>query len=170
TAVKRLMKTLAANEALNYRTATNRLQLLPGSRLSAVAGAASASTPRIACPATEQLHDALVTALQALRPCWVHAISLLPHSVVAARASEHGRGSHLAELRNTLATLDRVVAKTASVLIAAAERGDDARREAVTLQRANVAAAESAAHDLANCGAVASYELMRAVIRSESGL
>jgi hypothetical protein len=170
TAVKRLMKTLAANEALNYRTATNRLQLLPGSRLSAAAGVTSASTPPMACPTTEQLHDALVTALQPIRPCWVHAISLLPHSVVAERASERGRGPYLAELRNTLAKLDRVVAKTASALIAVAERGDDARREAVTLQRANVVAAESAAHDLASCGAVVSYDLMRTVIRSESGL
>jgi len=115
---------LALREMLNYRTATSRLHLLPGSRLymeyskqsRIPANAVGPFTPPIEDRRTERLFDVLLRSLAPLRPCWVHAASLLPGHVSQQKAG-YRNADELRVIRSVLKDMDAWVFEVLTTLI-----------------------------------------------------
>jgi hypothetical protein len=123
--VKRFAQTLASRGMLNYRTATSRLHLLPGSRLymeysqqrRIPVNAVGPFTPPVDDPRVERLFDYLVRSLAPLRPCWVHAACLLPGYLSQQKAGRRNTDK-LRVTRNVLNDMDTWVSEVLSTLIA----------------------------------------------------
>lgn len=123
--VRRFAETLASRRLLNYRTATSRLHLLPGSRLyneysrlgRIPSGVGGPFTPPIENATTQRLFDLLLQALAPLRPCWIHAAALLP-----GYASQQKAGFRITDklqvIRRVLTDMDIWVSEVLMTLLA----------------------------------------------------
>lgn len=128
-AVRRLVHTLIEQKLLNYRTATSRLHLLPGSLLYERYRSEGGIPSNVSGPFTPPIRDAKVEALfghlarslAPLRPCWVHAACQLP-----ALVSKHRVGrpvtQRLGTIRGVLRDLDAWVCETLDPLITKVDR------------------------------------------------
>ncbi len=151
--VRRFASSLAEHKLLNYRTATSRLHLLPGSHLyeqyrhqdaipSEVTGP---FTPPIRQSVVESLFGHLLQSLASLRPCWAHAACQLPILV-----SHHKAGRPVAKqleaIRGVLQDLDSWVCSILTSLI------DQITREIVDNEWLTYAQATSRKLAISACG------------------
>jgi hypothetical protein len=129
-AVRRLVDVLVERGLLNYRTATSRLHLLPGSHLydlyksegSTPTEQAGPFTPPIQDTKVEALWVRLVQLLAPLKPCWVHAACQLPALVSQNRAGRQV-ARELGNIRGVLGDLNAWVRETLDTLVTNVERG-----------------------------------------------
>jgi len=153
TSVGQTAQRLHKHGLLNYRTATNRLRLLPGSRLySQVVQEDRTTEPGAALDApiaderVARLHQRLEQALSPVRAPWVFVASRLPNLLGQARvqAKQSATVSRpLTIVCNVLASLDHATVQTFfSLHTATVEHRDDST--VLALQNANVRAASSA--------------------------
>ena len=129
-AVRRLGDILIDRGLLNFRTATSRLHLLPGSHLyeqfkndgAIPAGVSGPFTPPIQDAKVETLFLHLAQSLAPLRPCWVHAACRLPGLVSQSRAGRPVTET-LKTVRAVLSDLNSWVCETLDTLLVHADRG-----------------------------------------------
>lgn len=176
-AVQRFAHKLAQHKMLNYRTATSRLHLLPGSPLYQQYGhdgqipvnVAGPFTPPIQDAKVQGLFDHLSRSLAPLRPCWIHAACQLPGFVSQSRAG-HAVTQELRVIQGVLEDMDAWVCEVLNTLIAGMAR--DAV-EPDWLTRAHSHSREialSACERLQKAGLVSHPGQLREAIDLEGGL
>jgi len=172
--VRRLVGALVERELLNYRTATSRLHLLPGSHLYDVYktrgdipdGVKGPFTPPIRDARVESLFVRLSRLLAPLRPCWVHAACRLPGLVSQFRAGRDV-SRELGIVRRVLRDLDQWVRDALEALITDAEKGVADGDEAMCDLEASRQRSLSACDRLVRGGLVSDPQQLRDAIAVE---
>ncbi len=124
-AVRRFALKLARHKMLNYRTATSRLHLLPGSHLHEQYGqdgqipvnAAGPFTPPLQDPKVRAVFDFLCQSVAPLRPCWIHAACQLPGFASQSKAG-HAVAPKLGVIHGALQDMDAWAGEVLNRLIA----------------------------------------------------
>lgn len=128
-AVQRFADKLAKNKMLNYRTATSRLHLLPGSHFheqyrndgQIPLNVAGPFTPPIQDTKVQVLFDHLNRSVAPLRPCWIHAACQLPGFVSQSKAG-HAVIQKLGVVRGILEEMDEWVCEVLDTMIVGVAR------------------------------------------------
>lgn len=168
---------LASHKMLNYRTATSRLHLLPGSHLYELyrreglipSNVSGSFTPPIQDTKVRDLFDYFTRSVAPLRPCWVHAACQLPGFVSQSKAG-HPVTQKLRVIHSVLEDMDAWVCEVLNTLIA------EITRDAVEpdwLTRAHSNSREivlSACERLQKAGLVLDPGQLREAIDMEGGI
>jgi hypothetical protein len=174
--VRRFADQLQRHGLLNYRTAINRMDAMPGSAFHRKGITTGALAP-VAGPQRLSFHEqgmehffqALTAALSPLGPTAMHAVCCLPPAVAAARLSADRRDVYVA-LRQILGKVDDAVARTLFPLLDAHACGADAAADVEVLRQENLQLSLDAARCLAALDLVSSFEQLREAIRMDAGL
>ena len=176
--LKRLAKWLIKHGLLNYRTATNRLQALPGSVMYAElkkTGQIQEDTTRPVLPSfqdakVEAFYQDLILALDPLRAVWVMAASKLPVAKARANLLEESYLEGYACLQQVTRTLDDQTGRILFQLIEAYEAGQDERQLINKMRVATLGKAVEMNRLLFRNGIVESEDRLREIIRVDCGL
>jgi hypothetical protein len=172
---------LAAAGALNYRTATNRLDAIPGSRIHALAvqrgqvhpDAIGPSTLPFETPGMEGLYEDVLRSLAPLGPPSMHAACRLPE---LCSRRHRGTAESLGLVRDCLARLDGEVGRIVRAVLGL-HREEPALRggpsphggKVAALREGALVAAMDAARRMVQAGILGSMESMREAIRIDAG-
>lgn len=174
--VRRFADLLHRNGLLNYRTAINRMDAMPGSVFHQEGRAAGALAPaagpqRLAFRdrKMEVFYRALTAALSPLGPSAMHAVCCLPPAVANARLSAAFRSTYEA-LKQVLHRLDEAVAHTLFALLETHAGDAAAAADIQRLRRQNLEHALSAARDLVALDLAPSFDQLREAVRMDAGL
>jgi radical SAM superfamily enzyme YgiQ (UPF0313 family) len=173
--IDRLARTLYMHGLLNYRTATNRLVVLPGSemhRKRAESGELPAETagpfaPPFRDAGVQWLHAALLRALEPLRPAWVFAASRLPSLNAYARLGRANSPARFGAVQQVLAELDAHIAAVLFRLLAAARGPGLAADELDNLAAASFAAGSAASAALVRGGLIEDAGMLAEAVRKD---
>jgi Radical SAM superfamily/B12 binding domain len=174
--VRRFAEQLQRHGLLNYRTAINRMDAMPGSAFHQTGITTGALAP-VAGPqrlafrerGMERFYQALTAALSPLGPTAMHAVCCLPPAVAAARLTAARRDVYEA-LKQILGKVDNAVARTFFPLLDAQACGANAVADVDALRKENLQLSLDAAHCLAALNLVSSFDLLREAIRMDAGL
>jgi hypothetical protein len=175
--VRRFAQSLHHYGLLNYRTAVNRLDAMPGSVFykEALARGEIASDhagpqplPYI-FPGIDVLHRDLLAALAPLGPPAMHALcSQLPLLARCELSPGKDAGAGAAEIKEIQDRLDEAVADTLFALLDFYEQGRGVPGIVSQLQQRNLEIALAESRDLAAGGFAPSFDLLREAIRLDS--
>ncbi len=176
--LKRLAKWLCNHGLLNYRTATNRLQALPGSVMRAEmekAGIISTDAAGLVLPAfcddkMEGFYQDLLAVLDPLRAVWVVTASKLPAVKARIRLGEAGSETVYACLQQAAHSLDEQTGKALFQLIDAYERGETLPELIDEMRVASFSKAMEMNRLLFRAGVVESEDRLREITRVDCGL
>ena len=174
--VRRFATRLHALDLLDYRTATNRMDAMPGStyhKQGIESGdldpdAAGPQTLPFNDPAMEALHEDFIEALAPIEPVSMQAVCSLP-PLTTRRFLSGEVNADYETLKGIIACLDEAVANTVFALLEEHERkpGHSARRR--DLRRRNLDVAAAAADRLARAGFTPFPEQLAEALRQHSG-
>ena len=175
--IRRFASALRQHGLLNFRTALNRMDAMPGSSLHRQGVAegyldADRTGPQPLPFRDEQarrMHENLERALAPLGPPSMHAVTARP-PLVAGRWMEPRARGRLPELNRIIRYLDDAVAETFFALLDLQEgTGSDAARTAAEEFRAtNFRRAEQTCRDLSEHGFARSFDELREAIRKDA--
>jgi anaerobic magnesium-protoporphyrin IX monomethyl ester cyclase len=175
--IRRFASRLRQHDLLDFRTAINRLDAMPGSKFYRDA-MASGALDRDLCgpqplpylhPEVEPLHADLIAALEPLGPPSMHALCALPPLLAHRRLGDRAE-TGIDELRRIGRSLDEAVAATLFSLLDFHENDGHGPGIVDRLRRRNLRAAVAGAEELAISGFVRSFAELREAIRTDSGL
>ena len=172
--IRRFSAALALHGLLNYRTAINRLDAMPGSLLRRRAEERGDVSPGHCGPATmafqrpevARLYNDLRRAADPLGPPSMHAVCALPPLLGAARHEASAR-PRLEALRQIITTGDRAVVTTVSALLDHPTEPDRGRVESLRLS--NMELAHDLARRLVEAQFAPSLEQLRRAIEVDAG-
>ena len=173
--IRRFATTLREHGLLEYRSARNRLDAMPGSVFHARGIEAGTFSPLSTGPqalpfdsaAVERFYQETLTILDPIGPPAMQAVCALPPLLSQRRLT--GEDRLLKELLAILAALDAALAHSFFALLDAHERGTDRNGLTGSLRNANLQAALAAAQQLERCG-LASQDQLREAIRLDCGM
>ncbi len=174
--IKGFAEVLHRHQMLNYRTAINRLDAMPGSRFHQDGIAAGVLQP-IAGPqrlpfvdaGLEALYDQLTTALSPLGPVSMHAVCSLPAAVARHTLLRQSASAYQA-LKGIIGSLDGAVAETLFVLLGQHAAGKTGSHDIRELRLENLAVSLAAARELVSLGMAPSVDQLREAIRMDAGI
>jgi anaerobic magnesium-protoporphyrin IX monomethyl ester cyclase len=172
--IQTFVTALIARGHLNFRTATSRLHLLPGSPLfgeysrqgAIPANSTGPYTPPLQDGFVRRLHDTLLQSLAPLRPCWVHAASQLPGYVSLNKAGRQS-GNKLVVLQRVLCDLDTWVREILETSLAAIPGGDMNDDWVFHARARSCSLALAASQQLSDAGLVLDAQQLRTAIVAE---
>ena len=175
--IERFAQRLHNHRLLEYRSAINRLDAMPGSYYycqSMTDGKLDASVAgpqplSFEDPSVQFLYDDLLAALAPLGPPSMHALCAVP-VLLSRQRIQSKTETKLRALRNIMETLDGAVADTLFSLLARHQAGSTLNGQVAELRCRNLAVAERGAHRLVTRGFAPSYEELREAIRLDSGM
>lgn len=175
--IDRFARKLDEHKLLNYRTATNRLDAMPGSQMYIEARNAGVIRPDVTGMAPlpfknfeiGQLHEMLLYAAAPLGPVSMHALCQIPRSLSLLRRKRCDGETH-GRLIDISQGLDKRIAHTLWALLDGTGSVDDIRELSQNLRDKNLIAAEEACRDLADCGFADSYEQLRHAVELDAGV
>jgi hypothetical protein len=175
--IRRFAESLHAHRLLEYRSATNRLDAAPGSRMyleAVAAGQIDAERPGprplpYLDPRIDALHRDLREALAPLGPPAMQAVCSTPRALVRQRFDKRA-GADVTELLRIEQRMDEAVAGTLFSLLDLYEKGTGAAGLVTELRRRNLELACEASRELAACGFAQSFEALREAIRIDAGV
>lgn len=175
--IRRFAEKLSRHRLLEFRSATNRLDAMPGSAFYREALAAGQLDREIPGPqplpyrepAVATLHEELVLATEPLGPPSMHAICALP-PLLARRFLDARLDGPVRRLQEIIATADAAVARSLFALLDLHQQGIGPRGLVDSLRRQNLEVALRIALGLAGGGFADSYEVLREAIRRDSGM
>jgi hypothetical protein len=175
--IRRFAQSLHEHRLLEFRSATNRLDAAPGSRMyleAAASGQIDADRPgprplpyldrRI-----DAFHRDLREALAPLGPPAMQAVCSLPRVLVRQRFNERA-GADVTELLRIERRMDEAVAGTLFSLLDLHEKGTGAPGLVTELRRGNLELACESSRELAASGFAQSFEALREAIRIDAGV
>jgi hypothetical protein len=174
--IRRFAERLHHFGLLEYRSARNRLDAMPGSHYHRAGVASGQLKPDITGPQSLPFFDCevdgfyndLLTALDPLGPCSMHALCALPPLLAARRFDAHCR-SRCRELKAIIAEMDGTVAGTFFTLLDARRNGKVSHHFVRQLFRANMDKAFVHARKLVDCAFAPSYEDLAGAIMIDTG-
>jgi len=179
--VRRFAVRLRRMRLLNYRTATSRLHVLPGSRMHEEAAHdrrtlevnMGAFVPPIGDQRLEKLHRTLESILLPMRPSWVQAACRLPDWIASRRLASNREAVEaqkaLDGLREVLEELDSVVGSVFFELLDNFRLDKQTAQRTAELRVTAFRAGERAARRLSELNAVESYDALREAILRDGG-
>jgi len=175
--IRRFAQTLYKHGLLDYRSATNRLDAMPGSLFYMKAMEDNELNPSITGPQPlpyvhpemELFHRDVLVAVDPLGPPSMHAICSLP-PLLARRKLDNRIESAYRELRRIISLLDETVARTFFSVLDHHEKGIGQGNLISELRRQNLENAITSARDLVSHGFAPSFDVLREAIRIDSGL
>jgi hypothetical protein len=174
--VRRFAGRLHQHGLLNYRTAINRMDAMPGSvfhqqgrETGTLAPIAGPQRMAFCDQKMEVFYQALTAALSPLGPTAMHAVCCLPPAIADARLSTTGQGPYEA-LKQILRQLDDAVAHTLFPLLEAHARDADDAEDIQRTRRQNLAVSLAAARELVDLGLAPSFDQLREAVRMDAGL
>ena len=175
--IRRFATALQHHDLLNYRTALNRMDAMPGSSLHRHGVAEGYLDPDRTGPQSlplgdeqvRRMHENLERALAPLGPPSMHAVTSRP-PLMADRRMASSTERRLMELNHIIRYLDAAVADTFFALLNHHEvsEPDTARLVAEELRAVNFGLSEQACRDLAKHGFVRSADELREAIRKDA--
>ncbi|RJQ56588.1 MAG: radical SAM protein [Actinobacteria bacterium] len=173
--IRRFARKLAAHRLLEYRSAINRQDAMPGSRLyreAAEAGLIDPMTPGpqhvpFVNPGIEEFRRDLLVALGPLGPPSMEALCSLP-PLLSSRYHDSRFSPLCHELMRIISHLDEATVETFFALLDAHEKGTCTLEYVSEMQRKNLEVATSGAEELAGKGFARSFEELREAIRIDA--
>ena len=175
--VRRFAQRLREHGLLEYRSAINRLDAMPGSAMHAEAAAAGQIAPDLSGPqplpfrhaAMEAIHGDVLAALAPLGPPSMHALCSLP-GLLARRYLEGQAPEVLIRLMDIIRRQDHVVGEAFFAVLRAHETASGTKTVVDDLRRRNLDVAVATSQDLVRHGLAPSVEALREAIRIDAGL
>ena len=175
--IRRFAEALREHGLLNFRSAINRLEAMPGSAIHAQAVSrglvdpdAPGSQPLpFRDPAVDGLFADTVAALGPLGPPSMHAACAMPSLRSAARG-ERGGAERVRQLEAIASPMDDAVAATLFELLDLRREGGGGAERVSELRERNLGTAAAAARALADLGFAPSYRALREAIRIDAGV
>jgi radical SAM superfamily enzyme YgiQ (UPF0313 family) len=175
--VRRCAEALSRHGLLEYRSAINRLDAMPGSvmyREAAAVGqfAGDCLGPQplpFVEPGLAELHEDVLKALAPLGPPSMHALCALP-PLLGASYLAGTPPTTLHTLRGIIHMQDAAVVASFFAVLAAHEKGVETRRLIEDLRRENLQIALQTAQSLVACGLAASVDMLREAIKIDAGM
>ncbi|MEQ8176014.1 MAG: radical SAM protein [Syntrophomonadaceae bacterium] len=176
--IKRQAEYICRLDLLNYRTATNRLLLLPGSLMYREMLQTRSGKDILPGPFPSELKDdvrslyeMLATTLEPLRPAWVHAAAAFPAIDAEARlTANRDSASRLDMLQNVLGCLNLHIKKVLFSLLEQMEKGSHQIKNQELLYRQSLDLGMNAAQELFRAGLVSSPEVIHEAMRKDCGV
>jgi hypothetical protein len=175
--VRRFATRLHTHGLLDYRTARNRLDAMPGSALHRQGLEEGALSPSRVGPqplpfrdaSVGRLYDDVLAALEPLGPPSMQALCALP-PLLAQRRLSAWADTRCVELTQIAKAMDAAVARSLFALLEAHECGEAPAGVVGALRTANLAEALRGARALADRRFVPSFRVLREAIRTDAGV
>jgi anaerobic magnesium-protoporphyrin IX monomethyl ester cyclase len=175
--VRRFARRLRDYRLLEYRSATNRLDAMPGSAFHQEAVRArtldsDATGPQpipFVHPGMEEFYRDVLLALQPLGPPSMHAVCALPPALAGRRLDERF-AQRCDDLRQILDFLDERVAQSFFAVLDLHEMRVGPRDLVSQLRQTNLETALAACRDMVDRGMAASFDALREAVRTDAGM
>lgn len=175
--VRRFARKLREFGLLDFRSAINRLDAMPGSEFHREGLRSGTVDPKASgpqhlpfiIPAMEAFHRNLILALEPLGPPSMHAICALPPLLARCRF-DPTQAPRLDRLKGIIHGMDEAVAGAFFALLDIHEKNRDASVFVEELRARNLGLAVEGAKNLAGSGFAPSSEALRQAIRNDSGM
>ena len=175
--IRRFARALQRHNLLEYRSAINRLDAMPGSVFYDAGIADGTLDPAIPgpqaipfmCPEVEALHTDLMAALEPLGPPSMHALCAVPPLLSRQRFEPEAAGA-IGTLRAIIARLDNAVAASLFQLLDRYESPSKSNGLVAELRTCNLRTAEAGARELVDSGFASSFDELREAIRIDAGM
>ncbi len=175
---KRLTSWLMANRLLNYRTATNRIQALPGSEMYAemknegkiAPDSIGPVLPDFIDPGMNSFYKELLAVLDPMRAVWVYAACKVPVNKAMARIGRQEDIEKFTCLKSIVNSLDEQTGRTLAQLIERYERAEVNEENLEKLRVATFSKAMDLNRQLFRYGFIESEDRLREIARVDCGL
>ncbi len=174
--IRRFAGILHQHGLLNYRSAINRMDAMPGSVFHRE-GLDSRALKPLAGPqqlallekGVEAFYQALTAALSPLGPTSMHAVCRLPPMIANARLNPECRDAYQ-HLKKILHDVDHAVAGTLFTLLEEHAKGNPWAASIHGLRQENLKVSLAAAHALVRQGLAPSFDQLREAVRMDAGI
>lgn len=174
--IRRFAEILHRHGLLNYRTAINRMDAMPGSTFHRQ-GLDSGALGPVAGPqplafldkGIESFYQALTAALSPLGPTSMHAVCCLPPMIANFKLYSKYKDAYQ-NLKKILHDLDHAVARTLIVLLDEHAEGRSDASSTFGLREENLKVSVAAAHALVVQGLAPSFDQLREAVRMDAGI
>ncbi|MDM8551216.1 cobalamin-dependent protein [Desulfobacterales bacterium HSG2] len=175
--IRRFANKLREHRLLEYRSAINRMDAMPGSVFYKKAMRSGQLDPEISGPQSlpfiypgiQEFYNDLLDALSPLGPPSMHALCSLPPLLTQCRFEEQSRSEHR-ELMRIICLLDDAVARTFFAVLDFHEKGLGNKNHVAEMRQRNLRIAIKGVRYLAENGFVNSFDELRQAITLDSGL
>lgn len=172
--IRRFAEILHQHGLLNFRSAINRMDAMPGSvfhrwglesgELSPVAGPQPLAFQN---KGIESFYHALTTALSPLGPTAMHAVCCLPPMIAKFKLNSQYKDAYQ-DLKKIIHDLDRAVARTMTMMLKEHDKGRSSAISTSGLREENLQISLEAAHALVNQKLAPSFGQLREAVRMDA--